>query len=220
MLSTDVEQVLERPRESTILSTGGRSSDAASMDEIQQIRADVQMVDEAVRGSPEGAERLGERLKCIPRILAAANNRLGGPLDAHDIADLTQDATVVILGKLRTYEGRSSIEGWIYRICSLEIMNAVRRKRRLPRPTEDALERRDRTADEASAPGRAERFDDVHHALDRIQGSEADVIRLKHFEDLTFDRIGRLVGCPSSTVKARYYRGIASLERMLAPERG
>jgi RNA polymerase sigma-70 factor (ECF subfamily) len=189
------------------------------MDEIEQIRADVQMVDEAVRGSPAGAERLAERLKCIPRILAAYNHRLGGPLDTHDIADLTQDTTVVILGKLGDYEGRSSIEGWIYRICSFEIMNAVRRKRRLPRPTEDALERKDRAVDVTDIPAGTERFDDVHSALGKIQRNEADVIRLKHFEDLTFDEIGSLEGLPSSTVKARYYRGIASLERMLGPDR-
>ena len=188
------------------------------MDEIQQIREDLQMVEDAKRGAPGGAERLATRLGCIPRILAACNARMGRPLDRDDLDDLVQDTSLVILGKLDIYEGRSSIEGWVYRICSLEIMNAVRRKRRLPQTADDALELRDRTPDAREIPGH-ERFDHIHHALDTIQSNEADVIRMKHFDDLTFDEIGAVVGCPPSTAKARYYRGLISLERMLESER-
>jgi RNA polymerase sigma-70 factor (ECF subfamily) len=185
------------------------------MDEIRQIREDLQMVEDALDGSARGAEALAARLRCVPRILAACNARMGSPLDRDDLDDLTQDTVVVILGKLALYEGRSSLEGWIYRICSLEILNAVRRKRRLPPTAENAIETKDRSADPEDFEC-AERFEDVHRALDHIQAAEADVIRLKHFEDLTFDQIGELLGCSPSTAKARYYRGLASLEHMLA----
>jgi RNA polymerase sigma-70 factor (ECF subfamily) len=206
---------LERARETAILSTHAWPGDAASMDEIGQIREDLQMVEDALGGSARGAEALAARLRCVPRILAACNGRMGNPLDRDDLDDLTQDTVVVILGKLALYEGRSSLEGWIYRICSLEILNAVRRKRRLPPTAENAIETKDRSAAPEDFDS-AERFEDVHRALDRIQAPEADVIRLKHFEDLTFDQIGQLLGCSPSTAKARYYRGLVSLEHMLA----
>jgi NAD(P)-dependent dehydrogenase (short-subunit alcohol dehydrogenase family) len=40
---------------------------------------------------------------------------------------------------------------------------------------------------------------------------EADVIRMKHFEDLTFEEIGTRLGNSINTVKTRYYRGISRL---------
>lgn len=219
MIKADLGRALARPEKSAILSTSAATPDASSMDEIQQIQSDVLMVEEALSGAPHGADRLAHRLKCIPRILTAVNARLGSPLDVHDIADVTQDAAVVVLGKLPSYEGRSSLEGWIYRICTLELMNAVRRKRRLPFPTGDILERIDRHGVAADpAPG-YEPFEDVHLALEKLQSCDAGVIRLKHFEGLTFEEIGRLEDCPSSTIKSRYYRGLATLEGMLAPDR-
>ena len=57
--------------------------------------------------------------------------------------------------------------------------------------------------------------DDIHVALERLGGIEADILRLKHFEGLTFAEIARRMGSPENTVKARYYRGLARLERML-----
>ena len=189
------------------------------MNEIQQIRADVEMVEDALGGSAAGRNRLAERLQCIPRILVASNNRLGKPLSPHDIADVSQDTTLIVLRKLEAYEGRSSIEGWIYRICVLELMNAVRRKRRQPHTTENIVECAERSTQPNSSPKDLGNLIDVHDALEKIQSDEAEVIRLKHFDDLTFDQIGGLKGQPPSTIKSRYYRGMLSLEAMLAHER-
>ena len=41
------------------------------------------------------------------------------------------------------------------------------------------------------------------------------MVRLKHFEGLTFTQMGELLGLSANTVKSRYYRGICWLRRRL-----
>ncbi len=168
----------------------------------------------AVRArEPAALERFVRRMGCVPRMLRRQNGRLGGPLDGDDVDDLTQDVLVVIWRKLDLFEGRSTLETWVYRICRLELMNGIRRKRRRPDLMDDA----ERTPDDATA----EPEDDAEAALrglERLGPPASDVIRWKHFEALTFDEIAHRLGVSSNTVKTWYYRGICRLRDQL--ERG
>jgi len=155
-----------------------------------------------------------DRLRCVPRIMTAQNGRMGRPLDEHDLADLVQDAVVVILQKLHLFGGRAPLEGWIYRICCLEFMNGMRRKRRRPSRFDSAeLQVEDDGARRAQV-ALTER-EELYNALARVQGIDAEAVVLKHFEGLTFKEMGARVGVSPNTMKARYYRGLSELERIL-----
>ena len=56
----------------------------------------------------------------------------------------------------------------------------------------------------------------VHAALARLSEAERGVIRLKQFEELTFDAIATRLGLSVNTAKTRYYRGLAHLRDLLA----
>jgi RNA polymerase sigma factor (sigma-70 family) len=100
-------------------------------------------------------------------------------------------------------------------------MNAMRRRwrqqRRFANPTA-AEEAEDPFADRESTAW-IER-DRLLRAIERVGGVESDLLVLKHFEDLTFVEIGRLLGLAPSTVKTRYYRGLDQLEQILGMETG
>lgn len=153
-------------------------------------------------------ERFAERMRCVPRILAALNARMGRPLDEHELADLSQDTTVLVLQKLDQYAAKAPLESWIYRICSLELMNGVRRKHRYRGRTERLVES---TLESAEAQA-LEEIEAVHLALERLGGHDADVVRMKHFEGLTFEDLGDRLGISPNTAKTRYYRGLAKLK--------
>jgi RNA polymerase sigma-70 factor (ECF subfamily) len=155
------------------------------------------------------------RLKCVPRILTAQSAKNGRPLDPHDLADLVQDVTVIVLQKLEEYEGRAPLEGWIYRVCCLEFMNGVRRKRRGPRQIEDE----NLMTPTGPAPEGPDR-DLLARAIARVGGVEAEAICLKHFESMTFEEIGARLCVPVSTIKTRYYRGMVKLEEILSAAEG
>lgn len=85
-----------------------------------------------LEGRPDAVSALADRMRCIPRMLAARNRRSGRPLSEHDLADLAQDTASAILKKLASFEGRASLETWFHRFCGFEFANAVRRSSRQP----------------------------------------------------------------------------------------
>ena len=54
-------------------------------------------------------------------------------------------------------------------------------------------------------------------ALERLDPVDADVVRLKHFEELTVEEIGGRLGLPTNTAKTKYYRGLGRLHEALKP---
>ena len=171
-----------------------------------------------VRGVREGdgrsVERFGIRLQCVPRILAAQNARLGRPLGPEDLADLAQEVSLVVWRKLEEYTPQGTLEGWIYRISFLEMMNHLRKRRRQQQRLGQVIEEEARRL-AAPVLARAERYEQIHRGLELLEAEEAAVIRLKHFDELTFGEVGEALGLPLGTVKTRYYRGLVKLKEFL-----
>ncbi|HEX5052072.1 MAG TPA: sigma-70 family RNA polymerase sigma factor [Planctomycetota bacterium] len=173
--------------------------------------AELAFVRAVFAGERTAMARFEERMLCVPRILRALNGRRGRPLDDHDLADLVQDTILIVLRKLDRFEAWVPIEGWIYRLCYLEFLNAVRRRGRQWQRTTELQEQIEGPPE--VTPDHV--HDDVHAGLAQLGGVEAEVIRMKHFEELTFQKIGDRMGVPANTVKTRYYRGLARLEEVM-----
>ncbi|MGE0143290.1 MAG: RNA polymerase sigma factor [Planctomycetota bacterium] len=173
---------------------------------------DLKLVGAALGGDRDDMDRVTERLACIPRILAALNARFGRRLSPEDLEDLTSDVIVIVIEKLGTYAGTGQFDAWLYRIARLELMNALRRRKRWMRSGSE-LEADDVVAPTETSP--SERFEVLHGALERLGGIEADILRLKYFEGLTFREIADRFHVPSSTVKARHYRGMKRIKAWL-----
>ena len=139
-----------------------------------------------------------------------------GDSKTEDLADAVQDTLTSIWRKLGEFEGRAALETWVYRFCFLELMNGVRRRRRRPEPMhedESVAERDDRRV---PGPGETEADRElIHRVLDRLGPPAADVIRMKHFEELTFDEIGEQLDVSPNTAKTQYYRGMLRLREYL-----
>jgi len=180
---------------------------------------DAELVRRALSGHRKAIVELVERMGCVPRILASRNARMGSPVRDHDLPDLVQDTLLVIWRKLPTFEGRSSLETWIYRICCLELMNFVRRKRRTGRE-----QGREEELLELGAPttslSNSQEYEDLYQAMERLPASELEIVRLKHFDDLTFESVGGRLGISENTAKTRYYRGLKRLNGFLGATRG
>lgn len=170
---------------------------------------DLEIVRGVLAGRAQSLEQFVERMRCVPRILAAQNAQLGRPLDDHDLADLTQDVLVLVWKKLPEYEGRSELAGWVYRFCVLQSMNAARRK------TRHRHKEFDETLSRSTGQEAPLEHEEVHAGLARVPAEEAEIIRLKHFENLSLDAVAKRLGQPTSSIKSRYYRGIERLSAFL-----
>ena len=98
-------------------STPGRVHHSAPrpMDASRQHEVDRRTVRDFLDNPAAGADSLLARLQLVPRVLAALNQRRGGRLDAHELADLAQDVVLLVLRKLDTFFGAGSFDGWLYR---------------------------------------------------------------------------------------------------------
>lgn len=174
---------------------------------------DLEMVRRTVQGDPLVLKDLITRLQSVPRTLAYRNRKLGRPLNSGELEDLTQDVLGSIWVKLGDYSGRGSFDAWVYRFCVLALLSRLRKLRRLPTPFADAAQRvRDPLAKESE--DRLE-YEHIHESLATLDRREGDIIRLKHFEENTFEEISARLGMSKSTVKSRYYRGLIKLKRLL-----
>lgn len=172
---------------------------------------DLHLIGRAREGDTGAIELLAHRLKVVARILTALNRRAGNPLRAHDLEDAAQDVALVVWRKLDGFRGVGSLESWLFRFCQLEFRSKLDRARR--DRSQQASESETPLAEEtASSPLDNEYVEDC---LDELGDPESMIIRLKHFEGISFTEIGTRVGISPNTAKSRYYRGIRWLRRRL-----
>ena len=177
---------------------------------------DLRLVRRVLAREAQATDELLRRLRCLPLILAARNKKLGSPLDAALLQDLAQETVVAIWGKLATFTGASSLEAWVYRFCLHKHLSEVRNRGRRSRieSVESAL------VDHARAPGPPADLgvdeERVQRSIDELDEERARIVRLKHFEDLTFEEIAARLAISPNTAKTHYYRALKSLRDALA----
>jgi RNA polymerase sigma-70 factor (ECF subfamily) len=69
-----------------------------------------------------------------------------------------------------------------------------------------------------AAGERYARASEIQDALSRLPDEQREVLRLAYFGDCTQTQIAAQLGVPLGTVKARTFRGLRRLGRLLAPE--
>ena len=177
--------------------------------------ADLDLVTRALRGERDAVDRLVERAAMMRRVLTAMNVRRGRPFDAAALDDAVQEGYLTLWHRLPTYQGYSPLEAFIYRVAHFTWLGRIRKER----------SRHDSTEADGKVDWRQQCLDPsheleelVHRALESLDAEEAEVVRLKHFEDLTFEEIASRVGWPTGTVKTSYYRSIRRLRATLDQE--
>lgn len=182
---------------------------------------DLELVEAVLSKRADAVVELVHRLGCVPRFLAARNSQLGGPLSPLDLEDVVQDALVVVWRKLPEFHGRTSLDVWVYRICCYELLNAIRRRGRIGRERRVPDETFEATGVDLEAEwDRGERYERLYDALERLTDEERAIVRLKHFENLSFTEIGAELSVSTNTAKTRYYRGLKRLSGILRPRNG
>lgn len=173
--------------------------------------ADLEMAQRVLAGDPRALEEFVVRMRCVPRFLAGQNSRASSALDEHDLRDLVQDVLALVWRKLPTFQGHANLETWVYHFCAREFLSALRRKRQRAqlRPVpEDQSEPVDPVSSSNAPFLDADR---VYASLETLSPEAVAVIRMKHFDGLTFEEIAQRLDISSNTAKTRYYRGLERL---------
>ncbi|MBK8097235.1 MAG: sigma-70 family RNA polymerase sigma factor [Planctomycetes bacterium] len=188
---------------------------AASAPDVGPYAADRELARRVVARDATAIGAFSARMQCVPRFLAVRNTQLGSVLRREELEDVAQDALIAAWRKLPDYRGEARLETWVLQFCEFELRNA-RRKISLRRG-----QPLDTVADAAAATRNPVDLEVIYLGLQQLPADEAAVLRLKHFDELTFDEIGFRLQCSPNTVKTRYYRAVENLRDWLRrrPER-
>ena len=138
-----------------------------------------------------------------------------------DFDDLVQIAAEQVLRSLSSFEGRSKLSTWTYRICYLTVLRHDRWYRRwLRRFT--LTERGDMdghaTAHDEPTFEEVERAARLRQAVDLLSPKRRTVVVLHDLEGQSIDNIARIVAANPLTVRSRLRDGRRDLARILAAD--
>jgi RNA polymerase sigma-70 factor (ECF subfamily) len=180
-------------------------------------KSDQQLIAECLRGQTHVFGDLVLRYQ--DRLYHMLVHVLGSAEDAREVA---QDAFVSAFRKLHTFQGRSAFYSWLFRIAMNSAVSRQRKNSRVPvsieavrnssglEPIDPHPEARPDFSMEAQ-----ERQAAVRTALADLPEEFRTVLILKEMDDMKYEEIAEIVGCPIGTVRSRIHRARAELKNRL-----
>jgi RNA polymerase sigma-70 factor (ECF subfamily) len=162
-------------------------------DKLMTERPDKQLVEAAIKGDGEGFTELCGRY--YPAMVAIAHSILG---DRHLAEDAAQQAFAVAAVKLQELRDAERFAGWLGAICR-NAANDIGRKKQVVYNA-DEISRLPARQDEA---GDAEA---VREAVSRLGPEAREVIYLRYYDGLSYERISKVLGISEEAINGRLRR--------------
>jgi RNA polymerase sigma-70 factor (ECF subfamily) len=158
------------------------------------------------------------------RLVARWQRRLGRFLyhmvgRRESVEDLCQEVFVRLFQTGGNFRRQETWPVWLYRVARNAAIDAGRRRavRPVTQPGDSPLtEHPDRAAPVDEDLERTETQRQVAAALARLPEPLRLVVVLRHYENLSFEEIGRMTSTPASTVKSRFSAALRELRGALA----
>lgn len=132
----------------------------------------------------------------------------------HDAVDALQEALIIAWRRIGSFEGRSALSTWLYRVAANAAIDEVRKRARSPVPILDVPD---------SQPGGhdveliAVTKSAVDWALSQLPPQFRAAVVLREYYDCTYQQIAEVMEVPLDTVKSRISRGRQALADLLLP---
>jgi RNA polymerase sigma-70 factor (ECF subfamily) len=160
--------------------------------------------------------QVGDRL-AFAELVALFQPRLCGYLSkmlaSQHVDDVAQEVWLEVYRGLGKLADPAAFAAWMFRIAHHRAFALLRRWRLPVAASIDEV-------DVADDPGDEPSFGDdeaaaVHAALDRLTPEYREALLLRFIEDLSYDAIAAVMGCPVGTVRSRIHNGKRLLRQML-----
>ena len=137
----------------------------------------------------------------------------------HAVAEeLAAEVMVGIWRQAARYEGRSSLETWVFGIAHNKAVSWLRKRREegMPEGAADALV--DERADPEAEADASSVTDMMSRLIRRLSVEQQAALQLTYYQDMPLEQVADAMGCPVNPVKTRIYYARQHLKRMLADE--
>ncbi|GMU92123.1 MAG: RNA polymerase sigma24 factor [Candidatus Hydrogenedentota bacterium] len=172
--------------------------------------SDLGLVEECRKGDSSAFDELVRRYK--DRVYGVVYRFLGNREDALDVS---QEVFVRAYRSINGFRGNSKVYTWLYSIAANLARNRLRDASRMGRNKGTSLERLeeeapglvDATAESINNPRESAISEELQLLLQQCLAELPEHYRLafvlRTFEDLSYDEIAEVMGCPVGTVKSR-----------------
>lgn len=130
----------------------------------------------------------------------------------HQVEDVLQEVWLAAYRALPRLTDASAVGHWLYRIARDKAAVLWRRQQQPAHSLEDGSI--------AIEPDEGTEFDwedaqEIHAALDQLSRNHREVLVLRFLEDMTYEQIAGVTGCPTGTVRSRLYYAKVALRRVI-----
>jgi len=137
-----------------------------------------------------------------------------------DAADVSQQAFAYVHAHAATYQASAKFATYLFHIARNMCIDVLRRRKRW---NLQQLDTEIDLPDEAPAQGspleQGEVEASIQRALEEVPEPYREVLHLRIAQDLPYEEIAQVVGCPVGTVKSRLHSGLALLRQALKRKR-
>ena len=136
----------------------------------------------------------------------------------HQAEEISQEAFFRVYKYALKFDTKRRFSTWLYKIANNLCIDQLRKKKdETLDVTELKLASKDNTE---KAIENLELQDKVKKAIQNLSESHRSVLILKHYQGMSYQEIGEILGCPLGTVKSRMHYALTELKKILAEKRG
>lgn len=146
----------------------------------------------------------------LQRAYIAAFRILG---DAEESRDACQEAAARAFAAQHKYDPAQPFYPWFYRILKNHCLDRLRQRKHTPQEQFSEAISSDPSAESRLAAH--EQHTAINHAIAQLPEEMRDILELRHFQDLSYEEIADILGCPVGTVMSRLYRARQALRKVL-----
>lgn len=142
--------------------------------------------------------------------------------DYEEACDAAQETFVKVYKSIGAFRGESSLSTWIYRIAK-NVCNDFLRKRKERALSLDDEELQINPGDSSYSPEKTAEKKEVQkaikNAMDKLDENSRLVLVMCEYEDMSYDKIAKVLCLPVGTVKSRISRAREKLKNILSENR-
>lgn len=188
---------------------------------MSEKQVDLHLIREVQRGNKQAFDALV--LKYQYKVFRVVARYV---FDPSEVLDVTQETFIKAYNAIDRFQSKSSFYTWLYRIAINTAKNYIISKgRRVPNidfEITDAEQYMSKTnSKDYSTPEWTLMDSELEHILfdiiDELPSELRTAIMLREIENLTYDEIAAIMGCPVGTVRSRIFRARETIERRVHP---
>ncbi len=188
---------------------------------MSEVTTDQELVSRVQAGDKRSFDLLV--LKYQNKIVKLVSRFVHDPMEAQDVA---QEAFIKAFRAIGSFRGDSAFYTWLYRIATNAAKNhLVSQSRRPPFNGVDATEAEQYAVDtrlkEKTTPEGLAMTEElkqvIFHMISSLPDDLREAITLREIENMSYEDIALVMGCPVGTVRSRIFRARDAIDRKIRP---